>query len=191
MLHLASKSDPKWLARAVENVDDLLLDHAHCERKAAGTALQMVNRYPDHAALVVPLSELAREELEHFELVLRVIQGRGGSFRSMKASPYASELMKIIRRKEPEQLLDTLLCSALIEARSCERMQLLAEALTDPGLRQLYEGLLASEARHHTLYVDLAREYFPNEVVRLRLAEVATHEANVIAAAPPWPRMHC
>jgi tRNA-(ms[2]io[6]A)-hydroxylase len=188
---LRSKSSEAWLARAVASIDDVLLDHAHCERKAAGTALQMLNRYPDHRSLLVPLSELAREELAHFELVLSVIRARGGEFRSMKASPYASELMKIVRRQEPEQLLDVLMCSALIEARSCERMQLLAERLDEPSLQQLYRGLLASEARHHTLYVDLAREYFAPEAVRTRLDQVAEHEACVIAAAPPWPRMHC
>jgi tRNA 2-(methylsulfanyl)-N6-isopentenyladenosine37 hydroxylase len=191
VLHLSSHSSDEWLARAVAAIDEVLIDHAHCERKAAGTALQMVYRYPDHSELLVPLSELAREELEHFELVLKVIRGRGAEFRSQKASPYASELLKVIRRKEPDQLLDALLCSALIEARSCERMKLLAEALPDESLRHLYRGLLASEARHHTLYVDLARKYFSEETVRARLAQVSAHEAAVIAAAPPWPRMHC
>ena len=191
MLHLASTSSRAWLERAIAGIDEVLVDHAHCERKAAATALQLVTRYPDRTALVVPLSELAREELEHFELVVSVIRARGGAFSGMKASPYASELMRVIRRQEPDQLLDTLLCSALIEARSCERMQLLAEALPDPSLQKLYKGLLASEARHHALYVDLARACFPGPLVRDRLAEIAQHEAAVIATAPPWPRMHC
>ncbi|MCC6808932.1 MAG: tRNA-(ms[2]io[6]A)-hydroxylase [Deltaproteobacteria bacterium] len=191
MLHLASTSSRAWLERAIAGIDEVLVDHAHCERKAAATALQLVTRYPDRTALVVPLSELAREELEHFELVVSVIRARGGAFSGMKASPYASELMRLIRRQEPHQLLDSLLCSALIEARSCERMQLLAEALPDPSLQKLYKGLLASEARHHALYVDLARACFPDPLVRDRLAEIAQHEAAVIATAPPWPRMHC
>ena len=190
MLHLSSSSSIAWLDRAVANIDEVLVDHAHCERKAAAMALQLVGRYPSHIELIVPLSELAREELEHFELVVGVIRKRGGEFEAMKASPYAGELMKLIRRREPEQLLDTLLCSALIEARSCERMQLLSRALTDASLANLYDGLLASEARHHTLYVDLARRYFDEETVRSRLEEVSRHEAQVIAAAPPWPRMH-
>ncbi len=190
MLHLRSSSSMAWLDRAVAHIDEVLVDHAHCERKAAAMALQLVGRYPSHHQLTVPLSELAREELEHFELVVSVLRSRGKAFEAMKASPYASELMKIIRRKEPEQLLDTLLCSALIEARSCERMQLLSRALPDASLAELYKGLLASEARHHTLYVDLARLYFDEAEVRTRLEVVAQHEAEVIAAAPAWPRMH-
>lgn len=193
MLRLASESSPDWAPRVIAAMDELLLDHAHCERKAAGTAVNLMYRYPDHAALVVPLSELAREELEHFELVVALIRERGGEFKGMRASPYAGQLMSAIRRREPDQMLDTLLCSALIEARSCERMKLLAEdeRLEDDKLRKLYAGLLASEARHHSLYLELCMTYYPEERVRARLAELAAHEAQVIAAAPPWVRMHC
>ncbi len=193
MLHLAASSSPEWVARAAAAIDEVLLDHAHCERKAAGTALNLIFRDPNHAALLLPLSELAREELSHFELTVAELRARGLEFRAQKASPYAAELMQAVRRKEPEQLLDTLLCAALIEARSCERMKLLAESPLlehEPRLQALYRGLLASEARHHTLYTDLSRAFYPRAEVEARLETLAAHEASVIAGAPAWPRMH-
>jgi len=193
LLHLAAATGQEWVERAAAHIDVVLLDHAHCERKAAGTAVNLMFRYPAQTSLILPLSELAREELAHFELTVEILRERGSDFKPQKASPYASELLREVRRKEPEQLLDTLLCSALIEARSCERMKLLAETplLThEPRLQKMYKGLLVSEARHHALYSDLARGMYDETLVRSRLEELAFHEAKVIAGAPKWPRMH-
>jgi tRNA-(ms[2]io[6]A)-hydroxylase len=192
MLALASSTDPAWIARALANVDVILLDHAHCEKKAASTALGLVFRHPEKKAIVAPLSRLAREELSHFEEVLDVLERRGVPFVKLPASPYAGELVKIVRDKDPARLLDTLLCCALIEARSCERMQLLAEHLPDAELAKLYRGLLAAEARHHQTYVDLARDLglWSETEIKRRLAEIAAHEAAVIARAPTEPRLH-
>jgi tRNA 2-(methylsulfanyl)-N6-isopentenyladenosine37 hydroxylase len=193
MLHLASTTASEWIERAAANIDEVLLDHAHCERKAAGTALNLLFRYPNDPTMVLPLSELAREELAHFELCVSLIRERGREFKGQKASPYASELLSEVRRKEPEQRLDTLLCAALIEARSAERMKLLAETpllAHEPTLQKLYKGLLASEARHHMLYTDLARGNYCENEIRERLAFLAQHEANVIENAPKWARMH-
>ena len=192
MLHLASTTDPAWTRRALENIDAILLDHAHCEKKAASTALSLIFRYPERSPLMLPLSRLAREELAHFEEVVAVLRRRGLEFDRQRPSPYAAELMTIVRKGEPLRLLDTLLCCAMIEARSCERMQLLADELADAELARLYRGLLASEARHFNTYVDLARalELVPEAALRQRLAEVAGHEAAVIARAPAEPRMH-
>jgi tRNA-(ms[2]io[6]A)-hydroxylase len=196
MLHLAAPTDAGWAARAVAHLDEILLDHAHCEKKAASTAVGLLFRYPEHAALLLPLSRLAREELAHFEEVVRHLQARGVPFSRLPPSPYAAELVKIVRTSEPHKLLDTLLCCALIEARSCERMKLLGEALwacPQEGHRQLaelYRGLLASEARHHQCYVDLALHLFPEGRVRTRLRQVALHEAEVLSRAPLLPRLH-
>ena len=192
MLNLASSTDPAWVRRAVGDMDEILLDHAHCEKKAASTAINLIFRYPQYPALMLPLSALAREELEHFEQVVEIMRSRGLEFRRQKPSPYAGRLMSEVRTHEPARLLDTLLCCALIEARSCERMQLLTENLEDPQLAELYRGLLACEARHHTTYVDLARqlELVGEEDLRARLAELAAHEADVIRQAPPEPRVH-
>ncbi len=190
MLNLAAPSDEGWIERALEDLDAVLVDHAHCEKKAAGMAIRLLFRYPQHAFLQEPLSRLAREELSHFEEVLRLMEPRGVAFGRQKPSAYAGRLREKLRAEEPGQLVDTLLCCALIEARSCERFQLLAKHVPDPALRHFYEGLLAAEARHHRMYVDLAAELAPEDEVRARLAELAEWEAEVVATGPAEPRMH-
>lgn len=190
MLHLHQSTDPGWAERAVREIDEILLDHAHLEKKAAGTAVNLIFRYPEHGALMMELSRLAREELAHFEEVLRVLADRGLAFKRLRPSAYAGKLMTIVRADEPARLLDTLLVCALIEARSCERMKLLSERLEEPELAKLYQGLLAAEARHHRLYVDLAEQLFPREEVAARLDEVARHEGEVILGLPREPRLH-
>ncbi|MCA9680587.1 MAG: tRNA-(ms[2]io[6]A)-hydroxylase [Myxococcales bacterium] len=202
MLHLASTSDAGWARRALANVDLLLLDHAHCEKKAASTAMGMLFRYPEHPQLLVPMSELAREELRHFEQVVALIRRRGGEFTRLEPSPYAARLMTAVRKLPGARLLDTLLCCSLIEARSCERMQLLARALAEAGaddpqhpeheIFALYDGLLASEARHHATYVELARECLGIDEASLqqRLHALALHEAEILRQAPSELRMH-
>jgi tRNA-(ms[2]io[6]A)-hydroxylase len=190
MLGLAAPSSPAWLERALAHLDLVLVDHAHCEKKAASTAVSLLFRYPERTALLPVLSALAREELEHFERILVLMERRGVAYGRLKPSPYATELLAAVRAEEPQRLADTLLCLALIEARSCERMKLLAEAVDDPELARFYRGLLASEARHHRCYVELAATVLPEEAVRIRLRELAAHEAAVLAAAPELPRMH-
>jgi len=190
VLSLAAPTGPGWVERALGRLDEILLDHAHCEKKAASTALALLFRYPEHGLLQAPLSRLAREELRHFEEVLRELERRGLAFRRLRPSPYAGRLFEAVRTAEPARLLDTLLCCALIEARSCERFRLLADAVSDTGLAGFYRGLLAAEARHHGEYVGLARGVAPEAEVRERLAELAAHEAAVLADAPPWARLH-
>jgi tRNA-(ms[2]io[6]A)-hydroxylase len=172
------------------DLPELLVDHAHCEKKAAGMAVNLVFRYAQYDALLEPLSRLAREELVHFEQVLALLRARGERFRILRPSPYAGRLRRATRTHEPARLLDTLLCGALIEARSCERFALLAEAAPDPKLRDLYACLLASEARHHGVYLKLAEGIAPAPEVGARLEELAGHEARVLAEVPPLPRMH-
>ncbi len=195
MLGLASVTGPEWTERALGSLDEVLLDHVHCEKKAASTAVNLIFRYAHHPMLMEPLSALAREELAHFEEMLRALAERDIPFRRVHPSAYAARLMGGCRDTEPGRLLDTLLCCALIEARSCERMQLLADALPaagEPELATLYRGLLAAEARHHATYQDLARatDLFSADEIRLRAAELAQHEARVLAALPPEPRLH-
>ncbi len=190
VLNLAFPSDPRWLESALAHLDDVLLDHAHCERKAAGAALNMLFRYPDHAFLQLPVSALARDELEHYEVVLRELAARDVAFTRQRPSPYGGKLHALIRAKEPERLLDLLLVSALIEARSCERFQLLAEAIPDERLAALYRGLLASEARHHGIYLELADELCPRERVRERLRELAEAESAILTEPCRFVRLH-
>ncbi|HEX9814941.1 MAG TPA: tRNA-(ms[2]io[6]A)-hydroxylase [Myxococcota bacterium] len=190
VLNLVSTTGPAWVQTALSDLDELLLDHAHCERKAAGMALRLMFRYPDRPFLHDPLSRLAREELAHYEEVLRALAARGGSMRRQGPSPYAGRLYHCVRSAEPERLVDTLLVCALIEARSCERFKLLAEVVDDPNLSALYHGLLASEARHHGSYLELAIEASDEGAARARLLELAEREAEIIADPTPMVRMH-
>lgn len=192
MLRLQSETPQEWVEQAVTDIEELLIDHAHCEKKAASTAINLIFRYPEYAQLLAPLSELAREELEHFELVLSELRARGWEYRRLKPSAYAGKLMSKVRKAEAEKMLDTFLCCALIEARSCERMKLLSEAFrkVDIGLASLYQGLLASEARHHSLYVDLALSIYNQEEVMTRLKELSAHESTVLSQRGLELRMH-
>lgn len=196
MLRLASATPPAWAARVIPSLDEVLLDHAHCEKRAASTAIALVFRYPDRPSLALPLSRLAREELAHFEEVVEAIRRRGGEFRRIRPCGYASRLASAMRTFEPARLVDALLVASLIEARSCERMKCLADGLDAAGgapeLARLYRGLLACEARHHEDYVELARGLgvASEEEIRARLDELARHEAEVLATEPPLPRLH-
>jgi tRNA-(ms[2]io[6]A)-hydroxylase len=190
MLSLVSSTEPAWAARAVGSLEEILIDHAHCEKKAAGMAVRLLFSYPHHDFLQEPLSRLAREELAHFEEVLGELHARGMRLRPQRPAPYAGRLRERVRHSEPERLVDLLLCNALIEARSCERFGLLARAALEPGLARFYAGLHEAEARHHRVYVDLASEALPREQVRARLDELAGHEARVLAQPSELARLH-
>ena len=190
MLHLAHATEPGWAQWAWAHAEEILIDHAHCEMKAASTAMGLVFRYAQHAWLAAELSAFAREELAHFEAVLGVLAARGIRFRGLSPSPYARRLREFARPDEPGQLVDTLLCCALIEARSSERFKLLAASAPDRELAGFFEGLLASEARHHRDFVRFAERLAPAAEVRERLSEAARHEAAVLADSPWEPRLH-
>lgn len=190
MLNLASQTDPRWLERACAHLDDVLLDHAHCEKKAAGAALKLLFAYPHHGFVQAPLSALAREELEHFDAVQALLRERGIRYRSQAPSEYGARLHAHVRAPEPARALDLLLVAALIEARSCERFKLLAAGLRDAALAGFYRRLLASEARHHALYVDLARRLAGDGAARARLAELAVVEAEILSEPGRRPRLH-
>jgi len=187
---LAAPSSEAWLEQALAHPDLLLIDHAHCERKAAGAALQLMFRYPSDGALASVLSPLAREELEHFERVQALLEQRAIPLRPLGAPPYGAALARLVRRSEPGRMLDSFLVAGLIEARSHERMALLAAHSPDPELRELYGDLLASEARHFGLYWVLCERRWPREQVMERLERLARQEADLLAELHPEPRMH-
>jgi tRNA-(ms[2]io[6]A)-hydroxylase len=187
---LAAPSSRAWLEQAVAHPDLVLIDHAHCERKAAGVALQLMFRYPSDGPLAAALSPLTREELEHFERVQALLQRRGIGLRPLAAPPYGAALAARVRRDEPARMLDSLLVAGLIEARSHERMGLLAAHSPDQELRELYGDLLASEARHFGLYWVLCEQRWPRSQVVARLEELAAFEAEQLAVLHPEPRMH-
>jgi tRNA-(ms[2]io[6]A)-hydroxylase len=179
-----------WIEQAIANLDTILLDHSHCERKAAGVALNFMFRYPSSAKLVRMLTAIAQEELEHFELVNQWLDRRNIALAPLSAPPYAAGLKALIRSPEPHRMLDSLLVSGLIEARSHERLGLLAEHCPEPELAQFYRGLMASEARHYGVYWTLATTYFDRAAVTTRLETLAIAESQLLATLHPEPRMH-
>jgi tRNA-(ms[2]io[6]A)-hydroxylase len=190
---LAAPSSAAWLEQAIARPDLVLIDHAHCERKAAGAALQLMFRYPAEPGLGERLSPLAREELEHFEQVLAQLAGRGLALRPLPAPTYGARLSAAVRREEPMRMLDSYLVAGLIEARSHERMALLAAHSPDGELRALYGELLASEARHFGLYWLLAEERFGREATVERLERLAQVEVEALTGdlgAADQVRMH-
>lgn len=192
MLRLAGNTRETWRKEALEHFEDVLLDHAHCEKKAASSAISFLFRYPEYPQFMKPLSELAREELRHFEQVLQKLEERGWAFKRQVPSEYAKKLVKNARNHEPHKMLDLLICASLIEARSCERMKILSEILLekDPSIAQFYRGLLACEARHHEIYLDLAETVFPREEIEERVRELAIIEVQLLQNEPEHVRMH-
>jgi len=187
---LQQPTSSAWVEQAIAHLDTLLLDHSHCERKAAGVALNLMFRYPSNAKLVRALTAIAQEELEHFEQVNQWLDRRNISLAPLSSPPYAAGLKAQIRSQEPHRLLDSLLISGLIEARSHERLGLLADHCPDPALAQFYRGLMASEARHYGLYWTLATTYCDRTTVTQRLEELAVVESQLLSTLHPEPRIH-
>ncbi|MEB3318340.1 MAG: tRNA-(ms[2]io[6]A)-hydroxylase [Cyanobacteriota bacterium] len=179
---LAAATSPAWVEQAIARPDLLLIDHAHCERKAAGVALQLMFRYPSDGELGEQLSPLAREELAHYERVMALMRRRQIAPRPLPAPAYGAALKALVRREEPGRLLDSLLVAGLIEARSHERMALLAAHSPDAELRNLYTDLLASEARHFGLYWLLCEGRRGREATVERLEVLARAEWEALAS---------
>jgi tRNA 2-(methylsulfanyl)-N6-isopentenyladenosine37 hydroxylase len=187
---LKQPTSQAWIDQAIAHLDIILLDHSHCERKAAGVALNLMFRYPAHQKLVRQLTAIAQEELEHFELVNQWLEKRGIALAALPAPPYGASLNVHIRRQEPERLLDTLLVSALIEARSHERLGLLAQHCPEAELARFYRTLMASEARHYGIYWVLANTYCDPSAVATRLEELSVIESDILTTLHPEPRIH-
>ncbi len=187
---LKQPSSQDWVEQAIANLDIVLLDHSHCERKAAGVALNLMFRYPSNTKLVRMLTAIAQEELEHFELVNQWLEKRQIPLGPLPAPPYGANLSAQIRKAEPLRLLDTLLVCGLIEARSHERLGLLALHCPEPESAQFFRGLMASEARHYGVYWLLATTYFENPEVSDRLEELAIVESQILSTLHPLPRIH-
>lgn len=187
---LQQPTSSAWVEQAIAHLDTILLDHSHCERKAAGVALNLMFRYPSSAKLVRMLTAIAQEELEHFEQVNQILERRGIPLAPLAPPPYGATLNKQIRREEPDRMLDSLLVSGLIEARSHERLGLLAQHCEDAELAKFYRALMASEARHYGVYWTLADTYFERSLVMQRLEELAPVESEILSTLHPEPRIH-
>ncbi len=190
MLHLHSTSPDRWLAQVDQNLNAVLIDHAHCEQKAASTAMHLMFEYVENEDLCQQMTEIVTEELEHFHLVLALLKQREIRFYKMKPATYGRKLKELCRRQEPHKAVDRLLIAALIEARSCERFVLLRDHLKNAQLSEFYGSLYESEARHHATYVRLAKSYGSDDIVHDRLEGLAAAEATIIAEGCELPRVH-
>ncbi len=180
----------EWTQQTLANMDTILLDHSNCERKAASVALKFMSRYPSNTKLVHELTHLAQEELLHFHQVNQIMQDRNIPLAPLNAPPYGAALNQVVRRPEPDRFLDMLLVSALIEARSHERLGLIGQHCEDQELAEFYRSLMESEARHYGLYWVLADTYFDRSVVMERLEAIAIVESNILSTLHPEPRVH-
>lgn len=190
---LKSATAPGWFARGAADVGALLSDHLHCERKAAENALSLVRRYARLGEGIETLARLAHEETSHVIQVAALLAERGLALRADTPNRYARALLDEMRGTEPARLLDALLVSAFIEARSHERLGLLAagfEEAGDAALASFYRALAGAEERHAETFLDLARPLVPEAEYERRLAELGAREAEIIAALPAGSRVH-
>jgi tRNA 2-(methylsulfanyl)-N6-isopentenyladenosine37 hydroxylase len=187
---LLRATDPSWLVQALQRFDEVLIDHAHCEKKAASNALSLMQAYPEVPGLPAQMARLAREESAHLAKVLQIMEDRGLLLGRDGGDPYAQGLQKLMRNGQKDRQLDRFLVAAIIEARSAERLGLLAEGLTDAVLKRFYTELETSEDGHQKLFLRLAREIAPNEVVDARLAELLAGEAELIRTLPIRAAIH-
>ncbi len=183
MLKLKLPTDPRWVTIVESNIDEILTDHAFCEQKAATNAISLIVNFPECSDLVDAMTELAKEELTHFEMVHEKIRARGKVLGRERRDEYVNELYAFVRKgyKREIVLVDRLLFSAMIEARSCERFRVLSENIQDPELAAFYHELMISEANHYTMFIKFAKQYANGEDVDKRWNEYLEYEATVIA----------
>jgi tRNA-(ms[2]io[6]A)-hydroxylase len=184
-----------WAQAVLARPLELLNDHAHLEKKAASNALELLNRWPEPCPpenWVAAMTAVARDEVEHLATVSRLLARRGGKLTRSHANPYASALHQLVRKGlGTEELVDRLMISSLIEARSCERFHLLGQSCDeDAELRKLYRALWASEHGHYLSFLQLAEQILPEKKVSKRWGEMLDAEAKIIRSQPPGPRMH-
>lgn len=193
-LPLRAITSPRWPSQVLRRPLELLNDHAHLEKKAAANALEMLNRWPEPSPpenWVAAMTAIARDEVEHLGVVCRMLARRGGRLTKQHTNPYASQLRLLVRQGAGrDELVDRLMVSALIEARSCERFKLLADACDDPQLAELYRRLWSSEHGHYLTFLELAEQIHRPQEVRRRWNEMLDAEATIIASQSPGPRMH-
>ena len=188
-IFLPCATPDRWIENALENQRLMLIDHANCEKKAASTALSLINRYTDNFELLNKMSRLAREEMRHFEQVIALMKRRKIPYEHVSASRYAAGLRDLARRDDPAKLVDVLIIGAFIEARSCERFALLAPHL-DAELEKFYVSLLKSEARHYQDYLKLAKTVAGANSIDDRIDLIAQRERELIESPDTQFRFH-
>jgi len=193
ILGLQLPTDPRWVDLAALSLEEILTDHAWCEQKAATSCISLIQRFSDKAEIIEALSPIVAEEWGHFRLVLAEMKKRGLTLGRQRKDEYVNALLQFETKgnKESKRLLDKLLMCALIEARSCERFKRLSEGLNDEYLCQFYRRFMESEAGHYRSFIDLAREFVPEEEVWSRWKEWLEYEAEIMKQlSPRGDRMH-
>lgn len=187
MLGLTLPTDPRWVDIASMNIEEILVDHAYCEQKAASACISLIVQYPDMEKLVDVLTPVVAEEWAHFERVLEQLKKRGLRLGNARKDEYVDQLAKSIRKggNREQQLIEKLLMCALIEARSCERFRLLWKELSDPELRQFYYELMVSEAGHYKNFITLAKEYADEKTVEARWRLFLKVEGEIMSSLKP------
>jgi tRNA-(ms[2]io[6]A)-hydroxylase len=187
MLDLKLRTETRWAKLAQEDLPQLLADHAYCEQKAASACISLIVNYPDCDFLVDRLTPVVAEEWAHFRQVVEELRKRGFPLGKMRKDTYVNKLFALVQKglSIQEQLLDKLLVSALIEARSCERFRVLFQNLEDEPLRKFYQRLMISEAGHYENFIEIAKHYFPHSKVDRRWSEMVAAEAQIIADLEP------
>ncbi|MBK7184218.1 MAG: tRNA-(ms[2]io[6]A)-hydroxylase [Bacteroidetes bacterium] len=183
MLGLKLATDPRWVNIVESNIDEILTDHAWCEQKAASNALTLIVNNPNYTDMVTALLEIVKEEVAHFEQVHELIKKRGGVLGRERRDDYVNELYKFMKKDGSRQqsLVDRLLFSAMIEARSCERFRVLSENIKDAELAKFYRDLMISEAGHYTTFIGFARQHADEIDVDKRWKEWLDYEASIMA----------
>ena len=187
---LLIETNPSWLQAVLRDFDSFLQDHAAAEKKASGMAISMLSHYPDRILLVTKMADLAIEELTHYREVLRWIHSRGLVTAADTKDLYVLGLRQVIRKETDTYLLDRLLTASVIEARGAERFSLVADAIEIPPLKNFYQSLAKSEAKHYRLFLDLAQEYFDSSVIELRWKQILNVEAKVVSELPIRAALH-
>ena len=190
-LELKADTKPGWIKAVMNDFNAFLQDHADCERKASSTAMSLVAKYPDRKEIIPELIETAVEELEHFQMVYKLMEERGVPLaHKIPEDPYIKTLFKKMHSGIMERFLDRLLLASVVETRGAERFRLVAEALKEPDLKKFYKMLWISEAKHGHIYVKMALNYFPEDKVYKRLDWWHDQEAEVLDLLPFRPALH-
>ncbi|MCY4046123.1 MAG: tRNA-(ms[2]io[6]A)-hydroxylase [Cellvibrionales bacterium] len=187
---LLLETPAEWTLHVIRNLDDFLIDHAACEKKASGMAISLISHYPDRIKLVEAMADLAIEELAHYKEVIKVLHSRGLTLQADEKDTYINAFRKHVRNGKDNYFLDRLVLAGIVEARGAERFGLIAEALPAGQLKQMYKAITRSEVRHYALFIDLAKEYFSAETVEKRAHELLVVEADIINTLPIQAKLH-
>lgn len=193
VLGLDLPTDPRWVNIAEKQIEDILVDHAYCEQKAASSCISLIILYPEKEELVDVLTPVVAEEWTHFERVIEELKKRGYKLGRQRKDEYVNQLGQVLKKggSRDQQLVEKLLLNALIEARSCERFRLLWKNIADPSLQKFYYELMVSEAGHYKNFIQLAKQYRPSAEVEERWKEILKAEAEIIKnLSPRGDRMH-